>query len=96
MNWFKKKETCTHCNTNKTRREFEGQPTCGACKIKIIMDREPARICPVDGSVLTKEHSNEIIIDRCPKCRGVWLDVGEIEAIKEGAFSEGQIIGMVY
>ena len=95
MSWFKKKEICTHCNTNKTKREFEDQPTCAECKTKILMGRESTRVCPIDGSTLLKEHSNEIIIDRCPKCKGVWLDAGEIEAIKEAAQSEGLAIGMV-
>jgi hypothetical protein len=63
MNWFKKKK----CNNNKTKREFEDQPTCAECKTKILSGREPKRICPVDGAILLKEHSYEIIIDRCPK-----------------------------
>jgi len=44
---------------------------------------------------MLKEHNNEIIIDRCPKCKGVWLDAGEIEAIKEAAQTEGIAVGMV-
>ncbi len=95
MSWFKKKMTCTHCNVNKTKREFEGQPTCAECKIEILMGRETTRTCPVDGSTLLKEHNNEIFIDRCPTCKGVWLDAGEIEAIKEAAVSEGVAVGMV-
>ncbi len=59
------------------------------------MAREPTRTCPVDGSTLLKEHNNEILIDRCPTCKGVWLDAGEIEAIKEAATSQGMAVGMV-
>jgi Zn-finger nucleic acid-binding protein len=59
------------------------------------MEREPRKSCPVDGAVLLKEHSNEIIIDRCPECNGVWLDAGEIEAIKEAAQTEGLALGMI-
>ena len=95
MNWFKKKNTCTHCNKNKTKREFENHPTCAECKTKILIAREPNRVCPVDGEVLLKEHNHEIIIDRCPKCKGVWLDLGEIDAIKEAARAEGLALGMV-
>ena len=95
MVWFKKKTNCTHCNKNSTKREFEGEPTCAECKKEILMGRESTRTCPVDGSTLLKEHNNEIIIDRCPKCKGVWLDAGEIEAIKEAAQSEGMAVGMV-
>ncbi|MEE9363828.1 MAG: zf-TFIIB domain-containing protein [Cellulophaga sp.] len=96
MNWFKKKEICIHCNENKTKREFENQPTCPECRIKILVARESTRICPVDGSILLKEHNNEIIIDRCPKCKGIWLDPGEIEAIKEVALSQGLATGMMF
>ncbi len=96
MNWFKKSKICTHCNDNKTKREFENQPTCPECKTKILIGRESIRVCPIDGSTLLKEHNNEILIDRCPKCKGVWLDAGEIEAIKEAAQSEGLAIGMVF
>lgn len=95
MSWFKKQKICTHCIKNKTKREFENQPTCAECKTKILMGRESIRTCPIDGSTLLKEHSHEIIIDRCPKCKGVWLDAGEIEAIKEASQAEGLVIGMV-
>ncbi len=95
MTWFKKKQDCVHCGVKSTRREFEGKPTCPACKTKVLMSRETTRKCPADGSILLKEHSNEIIIDRCPKCKGVWLDAGEIEAIKEAAKMEGLATGMV-
>ncbi len=95
MAWFKKKATCTRCNKNSTKREFEGTPTCATCKTELLMAREPTRTCPVDGSTLLKEHNNEILIDRCPTCKGVWLDAGEIEAIKEAATSQGMAVGMV-
>ena len=95
MNWFKKKKTCVHCNKVNTKRDFENQATCGECQTKILLSRETTRICPVDGVTLLKEHNNEIIIDRCPKCNGVWLDANEIEAIKEAAKQEGMAIGMV-
>ena len=95
MAWFSKKEVCSHCNTNKTRRSFENQPTCPACRIKIQMGRETERTCPIDGTPLVKSASNEIIIDQCPRCGGVWLDAGELDAIKEAANEEGMGAGMV-
>ena len=95
MLWFKKKTNCTHCNKNSTKREFDGKPTCAECKAGILRGRESARTCPVDGSTLLKEYNNEILVDRCPKCKGVWLDADEIEAIKEAARSEGIAVGMV-
>ena len=95
MLWFKKKMSCARCNKNSTKREFEGKPTCAECKTELLVGRESTRTCPVDGSTLRKEHNNEIIVDRCPQCTGVWLDAGEIEAIKEAAQSEGIAVGMV-
>ena len=94
MNWFKKKKACTHCRDNKTRRDFEGQPTCVECKMKILIRREEKRTCPVDGARLIKTHQNEIIIDRCPKCEGIWLDAGELEAIRQAAKEEGMTTGV--
>ncbi len=40
-------------------------------------------------------HSHEIIVDRCPQCQGVWLDAGELGAIREAAKVEGVGSGMV-
>tara|TARA_Y100000385_G_scaffold290967_1_gene366370 strand:- start:6609 stop:6902 length:294 start_codon:yes stop_codon:yes gene_type:complete len=95
MNWFKKKKDCSHCKKNQTKRDFENEPTCAECQMKILKGRESNRICPVDGATLLKEENNQIIIDRCPNCNGVWLDAGEIDAIKEAAHSEGLAVGMV-
>ena len=95
MIWFKKRRTCTHCGTNETKREFENEPTCPECRVKILTAREPERVCPADGAVLLKTQSNEIIIDRCPRCEGVWLDAGELDAIKEAASSEGMAIVII-
>ncbi len=95
MAWFKRKEICAHCKTSKTRREFEDQPTCPDCQVNILMGRETERTCPADGATLVKTTSNEIIIDECPVCKGIWLDAGELEAIKEAANEEGMGAGMV-
>ena len=94
MIWFKKKRACIHCE-KKTLRNFEDQPTCGACQMEILMAREAPRSCPVDGTRMLKENNHDVIIDRCPECGGIWLDAGEIEAIKQAASHEGIAIGMV-
>jgi uncharacterized protein len=39
--------------------------------------------CPVDGTVLVPVERAGIEIDHCPKCRGVWLDRGELDKIIE-------------
>lgn len=37
--------------------------------------------CPVDGEVLVITERSGVEIDYCPKCRGVWLDRGELDKI---------------
>ncbi len=48
--------------------------------------------CPVDGEVLTSaRYEADIQVDECAKCRGIWLDAGElqrIESTKERDYSE--------
>ncbi|BCJ90333.1 hypothetical protein IZ6_10680 [Terrihabitans soli] len=39
--------------------------------------------CPIDGTDLTMSDRQGIEIDYCPKCRGVWLDRGELDKIIE-------------
>jgi len=94
MSWFTTKKECVHCQKNRTKRDFEGQPTCSECQMNILMSRESKRLCPIDASPLMKYQSNEIIIDRCPKCNGIWLDAGELEIIKEAAKKEGMGSGV--
>ena len=46
--------------------------------------------CPVDGTELSMADRSGVEIDFCPKCRGVWLDRGELDKIidRAGAFDE--------
>ncbi len=39
--------------------------------------------CPVDNETLVMTDRNGVEIDYCPKCRGVWLDRGELDKILE-------------
>lgn len=41
--------------------------------------------CPVDNEILVMSDRNGVEIDYCPKCRGVWLDRGELDKIIERA-----------
>jgi Zn-finger nucleic acid-binding protein len=41
--------------------------------------------CPVDGETLVMTDRSGVEIDYCPKCRGVWLDRGELDKILERA-----------
>ncbi len=48
--------------------------------------------CPVCNVSLTIAERHNIEIDFCPKCRGVWLDRGELDKIIERA-NETEIRG---
>jgi Zn-finger nucleic acid-binding protein len=41
--------------------------------------------CPVDGETLVMADRSGVEIDYCPKCRGVWLDRGELDKIIDRA-----------
>ncbi len=41
--------------------------------------------CPIDNSDLVMTERQGIEIDYCPKCRGVWLDRGELDKVIERA-----------
>ena len=38
-------------------------------------------LCPIDGETLVMADRSGVEIDYCPKCRGVWLDRGELDKI---------------
>ena len=44
--------------------------------------------CPIDNSDLVMSDRQGIEIDYCPKCRGVWLDRGELDKIIERSAPE--------
>jgi uncharacterized protein len=37
--------------------------------------------CPIDNETLVMADRSGVEIDYCPKCRGVWLDRGELDKI---------------
>lgn len=39
--------------------------------------------CPNDGTLLQMTSRENIEIDYCPQCRGVWLDRGELDKLIE-------------
>lgn len=45
--------------------------------------------CPLDGETLLMTSREGVEIDYCPKCRGVWLDRGELDKIIERSASDG-------
>lgn len=43
--------------------------------------------CPIDGAELVMTERSEVEIDHCPRCRGIWLDRGELDKIIERSAS---------
>ena len=44
--------------------------------------------CPIDNESLLITERNGVEIDYCPRCRGVWLDRGELDKlIERGSFA---------
>jgi len=84
-------EKCVRCNA-RTHNEYQGKPTCEACReqleLALTAAREVRRACPADNTTLTKEIAHGVIIDRCPTCRGVWLDAGEMERMNQEVADE--------
>ena len=53
------------------------------------MANHPAGMaCPIDGTALVMSARQNIEIDYCPTCRGVWLDRGELDKIIERSTAE--------
>jgi Zn-finger nucleic acid-binding protein len=48
-----------------------------------MVNRSGPMACPVDGTALVMSDRQNIEIDYCPTCRGVWLDRGELDKIIE-------------
>lgn len=42
-------------------------------------------LCPRDRSSMESEAVGRVVIDRCGRCGGIWLDAGELESlVKDG------------
>lgn len=39
--------------------------------------------CPVDGTPLMVVERNDIELDYCPECKGIWFDADELEMLAE-------------
>jgi ribosomal protein L37AE/L43A len=40
--------------------------------------------CPKCGSDLEEVNHQEVMIDQCGGCKGIWLDAGELELLTQG------------
>jgi Transcription factor zinc-finger len=91
-------EKCVRCG-KRTRHVYREKPTCDPCaqqlELVLAASKEAKRACPADGAALGKEIAHGTIIDRCPTCRGVWLDAGELERLN-GEIAYEACAAMVY
>lgn len=64
-------------------REFE-QVELTEPEIESARAREPSRTlrCPADGEEMEKYEIGGEVVDRCARCSGIWLDDGEVAALK--------------
>lgn len=69
-------ELCLRCNYAYATVMDDNIPVCDNCKK--IFNEEPTRTCPVDQTEMKKKLIKNIMIDKCPKCQGIWLDGNEV------------------
>ena len=94
---------CVRCREHPSIEVLDGLPTCRRCGTLIRMKAETSRTCPVDGEVMRKEVIQNLLIDRCPSCGGIWLDHDELEALlrlaaerEDGTFMNGVLLGLAW
>lgn len=49
--------------------------------------------CPIDQTTLAMTERQGVEIDYCPKCRGVWLDRGELDKLIAAGSGEAESAG---
>lgn len=47
-------------------------------------------ICPKDKTEMKQITKDNVLLDFCPSCRGVWLDRGELDKIVDRAIEDYQ------
>jgi hypothetical protein len=94
-------ERCVRCDKARTKKEYEGLPTCEACELELLAAREVKRACPACNASMEKTIVQKVIVDKCPACHGAWLDGGELDLVKKAmesgestSFATGMILGM--
>ncbi|MBU1170495.1 MAG: zf-TFIIB domain-containing protein [Proteobacteria bacterium] len=72
------------------RLEFEQKKKCEKDNRMKMESNEKQRLkelhfmrCPKCGMALIEINYNEIAVDKCSGCDGIWLDAGEMEAVSK-------------
>ena len=74
-------DLCVRCREQPSSEVMDGLPTCARCAELIRQKAAIRRACPVDGTEMRKEIVQNILLDRCPDCGGIWLEHDELEAL---------------
>ena len=53
------------------------------------------RQCPLGHGALTEVTHGQVVVDRCEKCGGIWLDEGELEGLSRQEDSGGWMSNFV-
>lgn len=103
MNGSVPTELCVRCREHASAEVMDGLPTCHRCADLLRQRGESKRVCPVDGADMRKEVIQNLIVDRCPGCGGVWLDHDELYALlriaaehDDDGFMNGVILGLAW
>lgn len=95
---------CVRCREHLASEVMDELPTCQRCADLLRVRAEAKHICPVDQSEMRKEVLQNLVIDRCPSCGGIWLDHDELEALlrlaaeksDEEGFLGGMLLGLAW
>jgi len=74
-------EECVRCREHPAIDLLDGLPTCQRCAGLLRVKAETKRACPVDQTEMQKDVLQNLVIDRCPSCGGIWLDHEELEVL---------------
>ncbi len=80
------RKLCACCHERRTRqKDGEGKPICKLCALLSEKRKVPSRLfCPIDSEPLQWEiwpGKEESVAQRCPVCRGLWMDYDEVTAL---------------
>ena len=58
-------------------------PRCDYLTEHIGTKTESKLVCPRCGNLMDHEFAEDTVVDVCLTCSGVWLDVGEMDSLKD-------------
>jgi Zn-finger nucleic acid-binding protein len=60
----------------------------------VVVDFSVRRECPVCDGIVMMQHpfspNDDVIVDECPGCGGIWLDAGELAGIRQRFATEAE------